>query len=824
MERDCRPTVRTLTIALAVVLAVPAAAAPDDVDRKIDANETSAVAALEAIRAAQERFKAARIVDINQDGIGEYGLMRELMGLTGVRTSATAETTGAVAEPAPLRSDFGRMHRWGEVLRAGYRFHLLLPGPGGVGVVETGSGPLASVIDSNLAETTWSCYAWPDTYGVTGKRAFFINQDGVITATEQAEYSGSFALGTAASAGAALDAGSGSVLSITGDVAINSTGRDGNQWRLVTPRTRETRTVVRGRLRNIYDYRNRRRRVSFVVRIHRRHFATDEIVIVRAEGLRPSHGYDVALDAIAEPRWASLGVLRTDESGRGEFRFDSRVNHLSGGAAVSDFLYGTLHVQGDLTDRWAPLWKYPEDAPDVPPNVRVETDEAAAVAALHDIAAAQEQFRATGKADVDTDDLGEYGMFRELSGTYAVRTLADGTGTGTVLVPPLQSSGFGRFNVNSEVSSSGYLFHMILPGFSGIGVIEVSTGALAAPINNDLAETKWCCYAWPVKYGVTGKHTYFVNQDGIVTTTEHVYYSGTGALGTAALAGVAFRPGTPLSDITGQVAINYTGLDGNLWRRVTERPNEHESSVVAVLTPPDGASTATGTLNLSVRDLRTITDESITVMASPLPRHGQYRVVLTNELGDIRFTAGQMHPARHAPESFWWSYDRPPQSIATWRDLSGGTVEILDHTDAVVLRGAIPHFATLTGPNEPGASLAYHAAVVLTPGPYLRLKRGLLDVRATADAAGTSEDMTLTVTTFDRLADRADVVAIAGGVETRLGTIRLSGDRGTGTLVLDTSQGDTIPGGSLAALAGQRVDVRDETGAVLLTGTFPSVE
>jgi hypothetical protein len=43
-------------------------------------------------------------------------------------------------------------------------------------------------------------------------------------------------------------------------------------------------------------------------------------------------------------------------------------------------------------------------------------------------------------------------------------------------------------------------------------------------------------------------------------------------------------------------------------------------------------------------------------------------------------------------------------------------------------------------------------------------------------------------------------------------------------LQFDTSQSDAIPGGSLSALAGQRVEVRDETGAVLLTGTFPAVE
>ena len=170
------------------------------------------------------------------------------------------------------------------------------------------------------------------------------------------------------------------------------------------------------------------------------------------------------------------------------------------------------------------------------------------------------------------------------------------------------------------------------------------------------------------------------------------------------------------------------------------------------------------------------------------------------------------------PEERHDNEPRPPLEI-----FSGGTLDIL--LDGVVLlRGRIPLFATFTGPNEPETSFVGSGSIALIPGPHLRLKRGRIEVRATADATSTHEEMTLTMTTFDRLAERADVVAVAGDVETPLGTIRLEGDRGAGVLRLDTARGDALPGGSLQTLAGQRTEVRDPTGAVLLTGTFPSVE
>ncbi len=50
-------------------------------------------------------------------------------------------------------------------------------------------------------------------------------------------------------------------------------------------------------------------------------------------------------------------------------------------------------------------------------------------------------------------------------------------------------------------------------------------------------------------------------------------------------------------------------------------------------------------------------------------------------------------------------------------------------------------------------------------------------------------------------------------------------DDGAAKLHLDTKKGDTLPlGGTLATLAGLALEIRDGTGAVVLTGTVPTLE
>ena len=188
---------------------------------------------------------------------------------------------------------------------------------------------------------------------------------------------------------------------------------------------------------------------------------------------------------------------------------------------------------------------------------RLSANETAAVATLRNIVAAEAQFRQSAKADTDNDGAGEYGGFAEMSGGIAGRMPS-------VLAPTVLSGAFRVLNANGQVSRSEYFFRVYCPGAAGVGVGEPATGFTAAALNADLAETTWCCYAWPVNYGRSGNRTFFTNQGGDLVATEKSTYSGT-ASGPAFDA--AFKP-ADAGKITGAVAIGVAGSDGNTWRRV----------------------------------------------------------------------------------------------------------------------------------------------------------------------------------------------------------------------------------------------------------------
>ena len=200
---------------------------------------------------------------------------------------------------------------------------------------------------------------------------------------------------------------------------------------------------------------------------------------------------------------------------------------------------------------------------------RLAANETSAISTLRNITSCQGQFQTSAKADVDSDGTGEFGMFRELSGASNVRAAADGTGGTAVLNPPVLSGAFRTMNAKWEVSRSGYLFKMFLPGAAGIAVGEKDgTTAFTAATDADLAETSWCCYAWPASYGNSGNRTFFVNQSGDITGTELSTYTATGAFDETN-AGRAFKAGGGgLTKITGLQAIGTKGRDAQTWKQI----------------------------------------------------------------------------------------------------------------------------------------------------------------------------------------------------------------------------------------------------------------
>lgn len=202
-------------------------------------------------------------------------------------------------------------------------------------------------------------------------------------------------------------------------------------------------------------------------------------------------------------------------------------------------------------------------------SARLNANETAAIATLRNISSAQAQFQASSKADTDNDGTGEFGCFVELAGAQPVRSVA-----GNTLNPPVLSGAFRKPNGTGYVSRSGYFFAIYLPDSGGDGVLgdatptAIPSGTAAGQIDPDIAETTWCCYAWPVNYGNSGNRSFMVNQTGDVVSTETggalPPYNGTASV---PVPGAAFQTTTGTS-ITGLTAVGATGQDGRMWRQV----------------------------------------------------------------------------------------------------------------------------------------------------------------------------------------------------------------------------------------------------------------
>ena len=166
------------------------------------------------------------------------------------------------------------------------------------------------------------------------------------------------------------------------------------------------------------------------------------------------------------------------------------------------------------------------------PNLRssrLGANESAAVATLKSIASAQAQCRASGFIDANSNGVGEYGFFGELSGVSKLRRDQVGGVRAEVLDPPLLAGAFRRINQRSVIRS-GYVFGLWLASPSGVPVRENATGGSSGlAIGAARAEIYWIAYAWPKSYDNSGNRVFFVNQTGDVLSSRNkaTKYSGT---------------------------------------------------------------------------------------------------------------------------------------------------------------------------------------------------------------------------------------------------------------------------------------------------------
>ncbi len=242
----------TLIELMIVVAIIASVAMPKLMSARISANENAAVATLRSISASQQQIQASCAIDSDADGGGEFAYFGELSGEMPLRVydGVAGATLGAapddLLDPPFLATAFGLVQAAGAdgaVERSGYFYKIYLPGPTvagltpGLGEDPAGGAKVADATPANWGadncEILWCAYAWPVDAEKTGKRTFFVNQEGDILQYDNRDqaYEGT---GAGPAFDAALsDESAADMESPMGIAAMGKTANDANIWTVV---------------------------------------------------------------------------------------------------------------------------------------------------------------------------------------------------------------------------------------------------------------------------------------------------------------------------------------------------------------------------------------------------------------------------------------------------------------------------------------------------------------------------------------------------------------------------------------------------------------
>lgn len=211
-------TLLEILIVMAVLGVLAGVAVPNLLSSRLAANEAAVIATMRAISTAQFQFHSAGELDVNGDAGFEFATLGELAALDELRGSGVKLTRNL------LSAGVAKVDVLGWATHHGFHFCLYLPDASGVGV----PGMLGndSLIDPVQAHRYWTCVAWPVIAGSTGRRTFFMNQQGQVLQSMNTSYSGSAIIPPA---GAGLVGVAESNIN-TQRLAVDTLGSDGQYW------------------------------------------------------------------------------------------------------------------------------------------------------------------------------------------------------------------------------------------------------------------------------------------------------------------------------------------------------------------------------------------------------------------------------------------------------------------------------------------------------------------------------------------------------------------------------------------------------------------